>query len=341
MKLDIIAFTARGAALAERLLTLYPGSGATAPKRYCHGLIRSLDNLQSWTREHFQAGRTLVFIGSAGIAVRAIAPFIEDKTADAAVICMDEDGEHIIPLLCGHIGGANRAAKKLAKSLGGRAVITTATDLNGVFAADDWASRGNCAIADPSAVKYISAALLGGETVGLRCAFPIKGGLPAGISSEAAAENGIEIAMNSTAPFPRTLHIIPRVIVAGIGCRKDIPAGLLEKRLREALVKVNMPITAVSTIVTIDIKSKEPGLTQLCDGLNARFVTYPAEELMSAQGEFAGSKRVLQATGADNVCERAVVLAGARLIAGKSAAEGVTVALGIQDWSAIFEEGFD
>ena len=338
MKLDIIAFTARGATLAQQLLERYPESSAATPQRYCRGLIQPLSGVHDWTRERFQTGRTLVFIGAAGIAVRSIAPFIKDKTSDAAVLCVDERGENIISLLSGHIGGGNFAAKKLAQALGGRAVITTSTDLHGVFAIDDWAARNNCAIADASMVKHISAALLDGKTVGLRSDFPIQGELPVGVSSQTTVENGIEIAFRKTSPFPRTLHIIPRVIVAGIGCRKGVCAELLEKKLREALVQAGIPVEAVGVIATVDIKAKEPGLLALRDRLNAGFVTYSAQELMSAQGDFERSERVMRITGADNVCERAVVCAGAKPTTGKIAGEGVTVTLGILDWAAGFEE---
>jgi len=337
MMLDIVAFTARGAALAERLLGLYPDSRAVAPKRYCRGVIHPLDDLGEWTQTHFRKGRTLIYIGAAGIAVRAIAPFVKDKATDAAVLCIDENGENIVSLLSGHIGGANRAAKAIAQTLGGHAVITAATDVNNVFAVDDWAVRNNCVVANPSAIKRISASLLDGETVGLRSAFPIEGRLPAGIAYNESAACGIEIAIHSTKPFAHTLHIVPRVIIAGIGCRKNVPADLLEKRLSDTLTQMDLPVTTVGMVATIDIKAKEPGLLALCDRMNAAFVTYTAEDLLSVKGDFTKSELVRQVTGVDNVCERAVVCAGARLIAKKNAGEGVTVALGILNWTVNFE----
>jgi len=336
VKLDIVAFTARGAALAEKLLELYPSSCAVAPQNYCNGQLQPLSYLHDWTHARFQTGRTLVFIGAAGIAVRAIAPFVSNKASDAAVICIDEGGENIIPLLSGHIGGANRVARELAKELGGRAIITTATDLSGVFAVDDWAARSNCVVANVSVIKDISAALLDGKTVGLRSDFPITGELPRGVCDDPAAYYGVELALLGTAPFPCTLHVMPRIIVAGIGCRRGIAPDVLKARLREALKLASLPIEAVGIVASIDIKAGELGLHTLCDSINAKFITFTAEELMSVQGEFEKSERVLNATGADNVCQRAVSCAGARLITGKIAGEGVTVALGILDWEVRF-----
>jgi len=338
MKLDIIAFTSRGAALAEKLIILHPGSRATAPEKYCGASLQPLKNLHEWTKTHFQTGGTLVFIGAVGIAVRAIAPFIRDKVSDAAIICIDESGENIIPLLCGHIGGANKAAKILAENLDGQAIITTATDINNAFAIDEWAARNKCVISNPHVIKHISAALLDGEEIGLQSGFPIIGDLPSGISKCAACEYGIEISFNNKAPYPNTLHIIPRIVVAGIGCRKGVSAELLEDRLHKALAETGIPAEAVSKLVTIEIKSNEPGLLALRDKLNIELITFSAQELMSAQGEFEKSERVLEATGADNVCQRAVVCAGAKLITGKTAAEGVTIALGASDWVVDFRK---
>ena len=137
MKFEIIAFTAKGAALAEKIAERYPGSHAFAPARFRGRGVQALEgSLADWTRARFQKGNALVFIGAAGIAVRAVAPFLKGKSEDAAVLCADERGEYVIPLLSGHLGGANRAAAALADALSARAVVTTATDTSGVFAVD-------------------------------------------------------------------------------------------------------------------------------------------------------------------------------------------------------------
>ena len=336
MGFDIVAFTSRGAALALKLLELYPSSCVTVPMKYCSGEMQHLECLHNWTQANFQTGRTLVFIGAVAIAIRVVAPFLEDKTTDAAVICIDECGENVIPLLCGHIGGANQTARKLAKDLGAHVIITTATDLNNVFAVDEWASRSNCVISNSSVIKHISSALLDKKEVGFRSNFPVIGELPPGITDNREAEFGIEIALKSTNPFPVTLSIIPRIIVAGIGCRRGVPYEVLEEKLFKTLKQFDIPVEAVGLIATIDLKSNESGLLALRDKLNTGFVDFSAEELMQAQGEFEYSEIVLSITGTDNVCQRAVVCAGAKLFTGKIAEDGMSVALGTLDWKVEF-----
>ena len=84
-----------------------------------------------------------IFIGDMGICVRTIAPYIHDKHDDPAVVCVDSMGLNAISVLSGHIGGANRISLLLAEKLGGEAVITTATDINGKFSVDEWAAKNS------------------------------------------------------------------------------------------------------------------------------------------------------------------------------------------------------
>ena len=111
----------------------------------------------------FQAHSALIFVGSVGIAVREIAPHVRSKATDPAVISLDELGKFVIPILSGHIGGANALAARLADALGATPVITTATDINHRFSVDTWATCHGCAISSLAAAKQVSAAVLEGD----------------------------------------------------------------------------------------------------------------------------------------------------------------------------------
>lgn len=83
----------------------------------------------------------VVFIGALQIAVRLSAPFLKSKVTDPAVLVMDEKGQYCIPVLSGHIGGANEMAVEIGKQTGALPVITTATDINQRWAVDVFAKR--------------------------------------------------------------------------------------------------------------------------------------------------------------------------------------------------------
>ncbi|MFV0400046.1 MAG: cobalt-precorrin 5A hydrolase [Oscillospiraceae bacterium] len=338
MNLYVAAFTARGVALAERLCSLFPAAEASAPERIAAGLVAPMNSLDGWTKAHFQTGNTLLFIGATGIAVRAIAPYIKSKETDPAVLCMDERGRHVIPLLSGHLGGANRAAREIAEAVGGRAILTTATDVEGIFSPDDWAREQGLRVAELSAIRTVSAALLESKPVGFISDYPIEGPLPEGLTAGAGQEQemGIYVGLGAP-PFPHTLQLLPPVVVAGMGCRKGVPEETLRQKLEEAMEKAKLPMRALTSIVSIDLKAAEPGLLALCKNLSISFCTYSADELAALPGEFTLSERVQKVTGVDNVCERAVVAAGGSLVLRKQAGDGVTVALGLLPWIGTFE----
>ena len=128
-----LAFTSKGLALARKLAAAQPGDVARSGE---NGVT-----LANWTAAQFAQSDAIVFVGAVGIAVRAIAPHCRSKATDPAVVVLDECGRFAIPLLSGHLGGANDLARRLAKAYGAVPVITTATDANGVFAVDEWAKH--------------------------------------------------------------------------------------------------------------------------------------------------------------------------------------------------------
>ena len=133
-----LAFTDTGLALARRLADALPGS----VDRCGSGGV----SLAGWTALQFAQSDALVFVGAVGIAVRAIAPYCRSKASDPAVVVLDECGRFAVPVLSGHLGGANDLARALAAVCGAVPVITTATDAHGIFAVDEWAKHQNCTV---------------------------------------------------------------------------------------------------------------------------------------------------------------------------------------------------
>ena len=211
-----LAFTAKGEALAHRLAEALPGSVSR-----CGGDV----TLKGWTAEHFAQDEALIFVGAVGIAVRAIAPHCRSKAADPAVVVVDEGGNFAVPLLSGHLGGANALARALAKACGAVPVITTATDVNGLFAVDLWAKAQNCAVLEPERIKRVSGTLLAGQTVRYWSPWPVAGETPAGVEKTDAPE-AADFALTLT-PQGGALHLVPRIGVLGVGCRRGTTAQQL------------------------------------------------------------------------------------------------------------------
>jgi cobalt-precorrin 5A hydrolase len=263
--------------------------------------------LDQWTKENFETNDGLIFIGACGIAVRAIAPYLDHKTTDPAVVVVDDEACFAISLVSGHLGGANDLTHLVSGKVGAIPVVTTATDRRGTFAVDQWARREGLGIVNPEAIKGISAALLEGEDV--------------------------IVSAGST-----KLQLVPRLYVLGVGCKKGTDPEAMIEAYQTFAKKYNLLDASIAGIATIDIKKDELAIKILAKRLGVGISTFSAEELAAVEGTFHGSEFVLETTGVDNVCERAAVrLSKGSLLVEKEAYEGITFALAknkrLEQWS--------
>lgn len=326
-----IAFTDQGYELGRRIAAAVGGTIDRCPP----------GGLGDWTAGRFATHDDLVFIGSSGIAVRAIAPYIVSKTGDPAVVVIDEQGRFAIPLLSGHIGQANRLARQLAALIGATPVVTTATDGRGLFAVDDWATRQGLRVANPGRIKAVSARLLAGQQIRLASDFPIAGPLPPGVVYASEGWDVI-VSCRASGTGDEALHLVPPVVTAGIGCRKGISADAIETAFQGALADAGYHRLSVAAVASIDLKAGEPGLAEFCARHGLLFHTFTADALRGVAGDFTASPFVTAVTGVDNVCERAAVLgSGGALVARKWAGGGCTVALALRQPSLRFDESDD
>ncbi|MDR1873495.1 MAG: cobalamin biosynthesis protein [Synergistaceae bacterium] len=315
----IAAFTRAGAALASRLARDL-GARVFVPERYAGEGREVFSNLSlnpdldsgsgmvgEWAGRWFDGGETaaLVFVSAVGIAVRAIAPHLRGKTTDPAVVVLDDAGRNVISLLSGHIGGGNALARRIAALTGGRAVVTTATDLHGIEAVDEWAVENNCAIENVSAVKEVSAAMLDARPVGVA------------ITDESVSP-----------PWPVTLWLRPRVLTLGVGCKRGTAKETLSAAVEDFLGGAGVSPLSLEAVASIDRKRDEPAIVEFCRERGLPFLTCSVEALRGVDGPFSSSRKVLEVTGVDNVCERAAVLvSGGALLRSKTLYPGVALAL--------------
>ena len=322
-----LAFTEKGMALAHRLARALHGSVS----RCGAGGVR----LAEWTSTQFAQADALIFVGAVGIAVRAIAPHCKSKATDPAVVVLDECGRFAVPLLSGHLGGANALARALAEACGAIPVITTATDANGVFAVDEWAKAQGCAVLEPERIKLVSGALLAGHTVRLASDWPVQGTPPVGVDpARTPAEADFALTLS---PAGDALHLVPRIGVLGIGCRRGTCAEQLEAAFADFCARHSLAPACIAAAASIDLKADEAGLLTFCRAHGWPITFYSAEQLRALSGPFTPSPFVQSVIGVDNVCERAAVLAsGGCIRIPKQAGGGVTLALALcpyaPDW---------
>ena len=380
MKISVISFTKTGQKMAERIrenmrgenetiilytkcsrkmtvqtaensedvtthtLGIIPNKGVNVPTDNTGDTIAVHESLSAWAGEQMASHHALIFVGACGIAVRAIAPWITDKLHDSPVLVMDEQGQYVIPLLSGHVGGANELAVRLARELGAIPVITTATDLHDSFAVDLFAKTNDLWICNKEGIARVSSKVLSGEEItmsvqtghlaadediptGIRlCAYP-----PAEKVDVLIADGTEEIFRKESAE----LLLQPKKYILGVGCKKNTDSAKLDSFLKKILDEQGIVIEQIAALASIDVKKEERCLLEFSEKYRIPFWTYTAQELQAVPGEFHSSEFVKVQVGVDNVCERAAMkAAGAdgRICRAKQAQDGMTVAIAEKAW---------
>mgnify|MGYP004520761139 CR=1 FL=1 len=350
MKLALISFTQHGSRLNEMVSRALSLQGydcdSYAMKKYApaYGLKILEEPLKEWTGKMFREMDAILFIGATGIAVRSIAPFVQSKTKDPAIVVMDEKGVFAISLMSGHLGGANELTGVLANLTGAIPVITTATDVNGKFAVDVFARKNGLYISNMKYAKEISADVLDEKKIGFYTDYPVIGRIPEELEiweedQVFEGTNGICVSVyENKEPYKQTLHLIPRILTVGVGCKKGTPADRIREKIQKVLTENHISEKSISRIASIDLKAEEKGLIETAKELNVEFLTYTSEELKKVKGDFTESAFVASVTGVSNVCERSAVLGSnyGVLICPKNAGDGVTVALALQEYMIDF-----
>ena len=383
MKVSIISFTLKGIELSLKIKKAFSGETEEELCLYtkCSHAEKSLTErklteknlaekdlvesglsyveqpLTEWTGEQMKKRRSLLFIGACGIAVRAIAPFLTDKLNDVPVLVMDEQGRFVIPVLAGHVGGANELALSLAERMGSTPVITTATDLNHCFAVDLFARRNALHIVNKDGIAKVSSRILAGEEVTMAVeeghlreeeAQTLRGrrgsrktNIPEGIrlvSTEAPVD---VLVAPASYGHGRLLTLRPKEYVIGIGCKRGKAAEQIDHFVNRALKESGISMEQVAAFASIDRKKDEEGILWMSSHYGISFVTCSAEELQQVEGNFHASEFVKSQVGVDNVCERAALRFSGpdgTLITGKQAEDGITVAIAKRRWSVSFDE---
>lgn len=352
MKISIISFTENGEKLSE-MVSKKIGDRETELFTKCTYFsgdserVRKIDvPVACWAGEQMAKGNALIFIGACGIAVRAVASHIVSKLSDSPVIVIDEKGEYVIPVLSGHIGGANELACRIAGCIGAVPVITTATDIRKKFAVDLFAKKNGLFIENKEGIAKISAKVLAGEKISLSVEtghMETEDGLPDGFYRLCYPPNEkVDILITSEAgTFGRLLTLRPREYIIGAGCKKGKDPELFAAFIRNNIVKAGIREDQIYALASIDVKENEPAMVEWSQKRKIPFLTYSSEELLSAEGDFSESDFVKSQVGVGNVCERSAMKAagpGGELILKKYAEDGMTIGIAKRRWRVRFDE---
>ncbi len=321
--LAVVALTRGGRQLGKRIAASLGADFVYAPGR---------------VRETFSRlwGRCdgIICIMAAGIVVRLVAPLLGDKRSDPAVVVMDERGGNVISLLSGHLGGGNALARRLAALTGGRAVITTASDVCGQTGVDLWARELGLVCDDHPALTRVMARLVNRGSLLVHSEYPLVECPSDFVMVDRAGRADLLICRRIDAqPNPGGVRLFPRNLVAGIGCNRGTVARRIGEALDATCEKHRLSRRAVAALATIDVKKDEPGLLAFARDAGYEVSFFHRDRLNAVEG-VSTSRAVMRAVGARGVAEPAAILGAGygKLLVRKEKWTDVTVAIAEAAW---------
>ncbi|MFE9188468.1 precorrin-3B C(17)-methyltransferase [Micromonospora sp. NPDC007208] len=319
-RIGLVAATAAGRRHADTLAAAWP-----------HARLVEGETVADALRTAWAGCDAVIAFLAAGAVVRIVAPLLDDKRTDPAVVVVDEAARHAVALLGGHAGGGNALAERVAALLDARPVITTATDAVDLPGLDTlgWPVQG--------AVAAVSRAILDGEPVRLiaDADWPLPA-LPPNVraAAEDSTDDGYRLLVTDrvVSPDERTAVLRPPSLVAGVGASRGVPAAEVAELLHRVLAEAGLDPASLRCLATADIKADEAGIRSTVDALGVPLVTWPAARLAAVDVPHP-SEVVRAAVGTPSVAEAAALLGpdgradDATLLVGKTATAMATVAV--------------
>lgn len=277
--------------------------------------------------------RAFVFCLATGAVVRLIAPLLQHKSTDPAVVVVDETGKFVISLCSGHQGGADKLARLIAAQLGATPILTGASnglelpaiDILGVpfgwrKGEGDWTAV-SAVLAKGEPVQVIQEAgstlwrtatgiekssLSFEETVDPKAKICITFKLSNKPLTKSSTKSSTQFLTKSSTQNP-IITWYPRVLWVGIGCERGTPRQVIEAAIEQVFQEHQLARDAIAGIATIDIKSDEVGLVELCKDNNLPLKTLTGEILKNVSVPNP-SQVVAKEVGTPSVAEAAALL---------------------------------
>ena len=278
---------------------------------------------------------------ASGILIRSIAPLVESKTSDPAVLNIDDNGNFVISTLSGHLGGANSLTQKVAELIDATPVITTSTDVNKKLGIDVIARDLYFEIDNTNEILYFNKAVLDGNEI----SFTVNPNANFDYLYDYLNENALKINISisySSKISPdeifaevdgHEITLKKRKLVVGIGCRRGKECVKIHDGLKKSFDDLNLPLSRIDMFSSAEIKKDEIGLLELSDkmGIPINFVDLERMKMFESK-DIQKSEFVKSKFGIYGVCEpSALITAGfdSKLIYKKTSYNGVTIAVAI------------
>lgn len=346
----VFCLTPGGIRLAKQLQAHLPLTCFCSEKLLEAGFQAFNGSFAATVRDAFECYTALIVIGATGMTVRVIAPLLKDKLTDPAVVVIDERGQHVISLLSGHVGGANVLTRYLAGVLGADPVITTATDVNELAALDTLAVQLDADMRDfRQSVKTVNQMLVSDQKVGLfwdqsalsephnhwesEC-YDTRGFITIANLDQIPTDLAALVVVSLRDQLPElaipVFKLVPRRIVAGIGCRRATSFQLLSELLQQQLSRYAFDPLALKAIGSVSIKEDEVGLKQLSTCCRVPFQVFSVDALKAQEHRFPASEFVRNTVGVGAVSQPvAWLMSEGHLIGDTLRQQGVTITLGV------------
>ena len=283
----------------------------------------------------------IIAIMASGILIRSIAPLVESKTSDPAVLNIDDNGNFVISTLSGHLGGANSLTQKVAELIDATPVITTSTDVNKKLGIDVIARDLYFEIDNTSEILYFNKAVLDGNEI----SFTVNPSANFDYLYDYLNENALKINISisySSKISPdeifaevdgHEITLKKRKLVVGIGCRRGKECLKIHDGINKSFDDLNLPLSRIDMFSSAEIKKDEIGLLELSDkmGIPINFVDLERMKMFESK-DIQKSEFVKSKFGIYGVCEpSALITAGfdSKLIYKKTSYNGVTIAVAI------------
>lgn len=269
----------------------------------------------------------LIFIGACGIAVRTVAPYLRHKSVDPPVLVIDEQGNFVISLLSGHLGGANAWAQEVAEKIGATPVITTASDQHHLPALDSWLSSCGALIKDWQTLKKLQSKFLKEKSLKVFCVPPLKRTPPSPMSLASCPEEADLILTYQDLNYEKP-HLVVKALYLGLGFHEE-EENLIFKVL-QFLKERNISQEAVRVVATLEKRQKNPAFWKLAEKLGAEVRFFSEEALRKTNPPSPSCAR--KALNVPGVAEPCALLSseGGTLLVPKTVYAGITVAVALK-----------